>query len=226
MLLNVAQVFFLAAAADEVLVSRQSNIEVSRATLENAKTRFAAGTVTKVDVDRAELALVRAEQIARDAEYARQQSYRALATLMQDDVAFKVVPPEVPLPTPVESFDAALNRRAEFRALILSEESADATRRAYALAVVAAALGVREGQHRELRRLHGRQVRLVRRRCSSTGRSSTAAPGTRNAIWRPRRRRRPRRNRRSWPTASATTFRTAASTSRPSARRWSRRCAP
>ena len=131
-LLNVAQVFFLAAAADEVLVSRQSNIAVSRATLENAKTRFAAGTVTKVDVDRAELALVRAEQIARDAEYARQQSYRALATLMQDDVAFKVVPPEVPLKTPVESFDAALNRRPEFRALILTEESADATRRAYA----------------------------------------------------------------------------------------------
>ncbi|MFL5307297.1 MAG: TolC family protein [Polyangia bacterium] len=131
-LLNVAQVFFLAAAADEVLVSRQSNIAVSRATLENAKTRFAAGTVTKVDVDRAELAVVRAEQIARDAEYARQQSYRALATLMQDDVAFKVVPPEVPLKTPAESFDEALNRRAEFRALILTEESADATRRAYA----------------------------------------------------------------------------------------------
>ncbi|MES1209562.1 MAG: TolC family protein [Pseudomonadota bacterium] len=130
-LLNVAQVFFLAAAADEVLVSRQSNIEVSRATLENAKTRFAAGTVTKVDVDRAELALVRAQQIALDAEYARQQSYRALATLMQDDVPFKVVPPEVPLKTPVETFDAALNRRPEFRALILTEESADATRRAY-----------------------------------------------------------------------------------------------
>jgi outer membrane protein TolC len=76
--------------------------------------------------------VVRAEQIARDAEYARQQSYRALATLMQDDVAFKVVPPEVPLKTPAESFDEALNRRAEFRALILTEESADATRRAYA----------------------------------------------------------------------------------------------
>ena len=130
-LLNVAQVFFLAAAADEVLVSRQSNITVSRATLENAKTRFAAGTVTKVDVDRAELAVVRAQQIALDAEYARQQSYRALATLMQDDVPFKVVPPEVPLKTPAESFDESLKRRPEFRALILSEESADATRRAY-----------------------------------------------------------------------------------------------
>ncbi len=130
-LLNVAQVFFLAAAADEVLVSRQSNINVSRATLENAKTRFAAGTVTKVDVDRAELAVVRAQQIALDAEYGRQQSYRALATLMQDDVPFKVVPPEVPLKTPVETFEGALNRRAEFRALILTEESAEATGRAY-----------------------------------------------------------------------------------------------
>jgi outer membrane protein TolC len=131
-LLNVAQVFFLAAAADEVLVSRQSNIKVNEATLENAKTRFAAGTVTKVDVDRAELALVRAQQIALDAEYARQQSYRALATLMQDEAPFKVVPPEVPLKTAVESFDEALNRRPEFRALILTEESADATRRAQA----------------------------------------------------------------------------------------------
>jgi len=71
-------------------------------------------------------------QIARDAEYARQQSYRALATLMQSDVPFKVVPPEVPLKTPAETFDAALHSRPEFRALLLTEQSADATRRAYA----------------------------------------------------------------------------------------------
>jgi outer membrane protein TolC len=130
-MLNVAQVFYLAAAADEVLVSRRSNIEVSRATLENAKTRFAAGTVTKFDVDRAELAVVRAEQSARDAEYGRQQSYRALATLIQADAPFTVAPGEVPLKTPEETLAAALQLRPELRSLILTEESADATRRAY-----------------------------------------------------------------------------------------------
>ena len=57
----------LAAAADEVLVAGSPTSRSARATLENAKTRFAAGTVTKVDVDRAELALVRAEQMERDA---------------------------------------------------------------------------------------------------------------------------------------------------------------
>src|ERR1043165_1988157 len=51
----VAQAFYAAAVSDEVLLARRSNIDVARATLDNAKTRLAAGTVTKVDVDRAEL---------------------------------------------------------------------------------------------------------------------------------------------------------------------------
>lgn len=131
-LLNVAQAFYLAAAADEVVVSRQSNIEVSRATLENAKTRFAAGTVTKVDVDRAELALVRAEQAEREALYGKQQAYRALATLMQVDGAFVVRAPGVPATAAADqTLDTALKLRPEFRALELSAESADAQSRAY-----------------------------------------------------------------------------------------------
>lgn len=130
-LTNVAQAFYLAAAADEVVVTRQSNIQVNRATLENAKTRFAAGTVTKVDVDRAELALVRAEQAEREAEYGRQQAYRALATLIQSDAPFKVHAPEVPSAAPDQNLDAALKLRPEFRALELTAASSDAQSRAY-----------------------------------------------------------------------------------------------
>jgi outer membrane protein len=131
-LLSVAQTFYLAAAADEVTVSRQTDIQVATATLDNAKTRFAAGTVTKVDVDRAELALVRAQQALRDAQYARQQSYRGLSTLIQADAPFTVRPPELPTGTPQEGLDTALQLRPEFRAVNLTAAAADATRKAYA----------------------------------------------------------------------------------------------
>ena len=39
-LFGVAQAFYAAAIADEVVSARQSSIEVARATLENARTRF------------------------------------------------------------------------------------------------------------------------------------------------------------------------------------------
>lgn len=130
-LYSVAQTFYAAAAADEVRVVRESAINVAKATLDNAQTRFAAGTVTKVDVDRAELALVRAQQGDLDARYAQEQSYRALATLIQSDRPFKVVPPEVLPPNDAGDLDLALHLRPEFRGLILSAESSDAQRRAY-----------------------------------------------------------------------------------------------
>jgi outer membrane protein TolC len=112
-LYTTAQTFYAAAAADEVLVVRAS--------------------VTKVDVDRAELALVRAQQGDLDARYAQQQSYRALATLIQSDRPFKVVPPEVLPSNDAGDLDMALHLRPEFRGLLLSAQSADAQRRAYGL---------------------------------------------------------------------------------------------
>jgi outer membrane protein TolC len=130
-LYTVAQTFYAAAASDEVLVVRRSAINVAKATLDNAQTRFAAGTTTKVDVDRAELALVRAQQGELDAEYAREQSYRGLATLIQLDGSFKVVPPEELPPNDAGDLDMALHLRPEFRGFVLSAESADAQRRAY-----------------------------------------------------------------------------------------------
>ncbi len=132
-LFGVAQAFYAAAIADEVVAARQSNIEVARATLENARTRFENGSVTKVDVDRAELALVRAEQAARESRFAKEQAYRALATLIQSDREFKVRPAVIPQGAEeTGSLESALHLRPEFRALELTAKSAELQRRAYA----------------------------------------------------------------------------------------------
>jgi outer membrane protein/protease secretion system outer membrane protein len=129
----VAQAFYAAAVSDEVLVARLSNIDVARATLDNAKTRLAAGTVTKVDVDRAELALLRAEQQSREARHARDQSYRALATLIQIDGPFRAKAPETLGAPPAEQpLENVLKLRPEFRALEFSAKSADLEATAYA----------------------------------------------------------------------------------------------
>jgi outer membrane protein TolC len=132
-LFGVAQAFYAAAISDEVMAARQSSIDVAHATLQNAQTRFAAGTVAKVDVDRAELALVRAEQAAREARFGHAQAYRALATLIQAENDFKVLPlAATPTMDETPSLDSALRLRPEFRSLELVVRSAGAQRRAYA----------------------------------------------------------------------------------------------
>lgn len=126
LLFGVAQAFYAAAIADDVLLARRSSIEVAQATLRNAQSRFAAGTVTKVDVDRAELALVRAEQLEREAKHGRERAYRALATLIQLERPFRVAPDEtLPGAAPAEDLEMALRLRPELRALELSVKSAD-----------------------------------------------------------------------------------------------------
>jgi outer membrane protein TolC len=126
LLFGVAQAFYGAAIADEVLVARRSSIEVTRATLKNAQTRFSAGTVTKVDVDRAELAVLRAEQMERESRHAREQSYRALATLIQVDGPFRVkTPAAVTVAPPPQDLETALKLRPEFRSLELTARAAD-----------------------------------------------------------------------------------------------------
>ena len=76
-----------------MLVARNSNIEVAKATLENAKTRLTAGTVTKVDVDRAELALVRASRWPCEASHSRDQTYALAHTLVQPRSRSASAPP-------------------------------------------------------------------------------------------------------------------------------------
>jgi len=132
-LFSVAQAFYAAAISDEVLAARLSSIEVAAATLRNAETRFAAGTVTKVDVDRAQLAMVRAAQAAREANFGEKQAYRALATLIQAGGEFKVAPlGAAKIEGASFELDAALSLRPEFRALELNERTLLAQRRAYA----------------------------------------------------------------------------------------------
>jgi outer membrane protein TolC len=122
----VAQAFYAAAVSDEVVIARRSNIQVARATLDNAKTRLAAGTVTKVDVDRAELALLRSEQADREAVQGRQQAYIGLATLIQLDGRFHVKAPEaLPALPPEQPLENVLQLRPEFHALELSARAAD-----------------------------------------------------------------------------------------------------
>lgn len=145
LLFGVAQTFYAAATADEILVARQSSVDVARATVENAKTRFSAGTVTKVDVDRAQLALLRAEQTVREAQLGREQTYRALGTLIQAQEPFRVrVSPAVAsagedaanaaarAASGGDELSGVLHLRPEFRALEASVQAEEAEQRSYA----------------------------------------------------------------------------------------------
>lgn len=128
----VAQAFYAAGIADEVLAARQSSIEVASATVQIAHTRFTAGAVTKADVDRAELALVRAEQAAREARFGREQAYRALGTLIQREGELRVAPNSAFVPTAApDGLELALRLRPEFRALNLGAEAATRQSHAY-----------------------------------------------------------------------------------------------
>jgi outer membrane protein TolC len=132
-LLAVAQAYYAAGISDEVVAARESSIQVARMTLQNAQTRFASGAVTRVDVDRAELAVVRAEQSAREARFGVEQAYRALATLLQMDRPFKVamVARKTITDEPLD-LQAALRLRPEFRSLELGVKSLTEQSHAYA----------------------------------------------------------------------------------------------
>jgi outer membrane protein TolC len=132
LLVNVAHTFYRASIADEVLVARRSGIEVAQATLKNARSRFEAGTVTKVDVHRAELALVRAEQLEREARDAQDSTYRALGTLIQFKGPFQVhIAPIPPERHDERELDQALRLRPESRALQATIESAQSQVKAH-----------------------------------------------------------------------------------------------
>jgi outer membrane protein TolC len=133
LLVSVAQTFYLAAIADEVVLARESNIQVAKATLANARARLEAGSVTKVDVSRAELAVVRAEQADRESRNGRDKTYRALATLIQENRPIKAVIQPVPPEMHDEGeLDLVLKLRPEYRLLEESTKAADAQARARA----------------------------------------------------------------------------------------------
>ena len=119
-LLSTAQAFFAAAGADELVVARRHAVELSRQTTENARARFEAGTVNRVEVMRAELALVRAEQALAEGIDAAAQAYRGLATIIVLREPFRVAPAEVAHvsdASPDELSHGALHLRPEFSSL-------------------------------------------------------------------------------------------------------------
>jgi outer membrane protein TolC len=133
-LLATAQTYWALVGSDEVLRARGSAVEVAERTVANANARLAAGTATKVDLARAQLALLRAQQATREADLARAQTARALATLTQIRTAFRVEAPPAGPAAPAEEgiYERALELRPELRALSLGAQSAAAQARSAA----------------------------------------------------------------------------------------------
>ncbi len=129
-LFQVAQTFYGAAGADELTRVSQHAIEVAKPTLDNAQARFDAGTVNRVELTRAQLALVRAEQALVEATDSRAQVYRSLATLIVYREPFQVAPAEIGRPHSNEEVAAlvtsALEHRPEIAALERSIAANDA----------------------------------------------------------------------------------------------------
>jgi outer membrane protein TolC len=125
-LYQTAQTFFAAAGADELIAARQHAIEVAQKTLSDAKARLEAGTVNRVEVTRAEAALIRAQQSAVEAEAVRDQTYRSLRTLTGAKEPVHVVPPELPQAAPAASVPDALRLRPEIIAADEQIAAADA----------------------------------------------------------------------------------------------------
>jgi outer membrane protein TolC len=126
LLVNVGNAFLAAAGTDELVEARRSSLAVARATLRDAEVRLSAGSVTKVDVDRAQYAVVRGEQQEREALTERDRAYRALGTLVQTNKPFKVSTnfPSSPMPDP-NDVQMALHLRPEFTALEQTARSAE-----------------------------------------------------------------------------------------------------
>jgi outer membrane protein TolC len=129
LLYTTAQAFFTAAGADELENARKHAIQVAQKTVDDARARLAAGVVNRVEVARAELALVRAQQAAREAGDATANAYRALATILLLREPFRVVPAEVNVQAeaPETLVKQALTLRPEITALDRNVVASDAT---------------------------------------------------------------------------------------------------
>jgi outer membrane protein TolC len=127
-LFSVAETYYAAAGADELLLARRNAVAVAQLTLRNAQVRFRAGTATSVEVMRAEVALVRAAQAETEAEDGQAQVYRALGTLLGTREPLRARSADraanVPAP-PAELIETALQLRPE---LAVQRHSVEAAR--------------------------------------------------------------------------------------------------
>ena len=127
---SVASSFYTAAGTEEVVSARVHAIEVAQKTADNARIRLAAGVVNRVEVTRAELALIQAQQRLLEAQDQRAAAYRTLARLLKLEAgSFKVVPPPEPSLEPGTSEQLvgdALQRRPELASLDLAVQATSA----------------------------------------------------------------------------------------------------
>ncbi len=86
-------------APTSLLSARNHAVEVAQKTRDDAQTRLDAGVVNRVELMRAQLALDRAAQAARESSDSRDQAYRALATVLQLRTPFHLVTERAPLST-------------------------------------------------------------------------------------------------------------------------------
>jgi outer membrane protein TolC len=125
---SVATAFFAAAGAEELVAARTNTIEVAQKTVDNARVRLQAGVVNKVEVTRAELALIQAKQRLLESQDNRASAYRMLATMIRQPAgSFKVVPPPEPsteMGAEDQLVDQALKSRPELLSLDLSSRAA------------------------------------------------------------------------------------------------------
>jgi outer membrane protein TolC len=94
--------------------------------VDNAQARFDSGVVNRVEVTRAELALVRVEQAARETDDLRFSTYRTLATAIGLNEPFVVVSTAEPAPPPQsgrELAELALKLRPELVTFAKSDEA-------------------------------------------------------------------------------------------------------
>src|SRR6266852_3086787 len=132
-LLQVAQSFYGLAGAQELLTARKNAVGVARETTNVAQNRLETGTANKVELQRAQVALLRAQQAEVEANDVRAQSQRGLATLLDLREPFRVNSGQGPreISTPAEELARdALRLRAEVIALERNIAAVDAQAKA------------------------------------------------------------------------------------------------
>ena len=91
-LVGVAQTYYAAAGADELVIARRDAVQVANDTYAVAKARVGSELANPVDITRAEAALVRAQQDLVEAENTQATTYRSLATLLGTHDPLRVAP--------------------------------------------------------------------------------------------------------------------------------------
>jgi outer membrane protein TolC len=119
-LYSTAQAYYACAGADELVEARRHAVVVAQKALDNARARLEAGVVNRVEVKRAELQLVRAQQALVESQDTAAATYRSLGTLLDMHEPVRVIAGDISpaVPEAVETLTSqALTLRPEFTVL-------------------------------------------------------------------------------------------------------------